>query len=212
LNQYDTEAAFLAAVGTNDPVNFSEPGSTGAYNSSDGVTITGVQFVGIGRDAGFPFNYDLQIVDEGVNNWDGWYLRGPQLISTQSPSRLRVYLPSNVRYFGSEVMTTNGGSPRSDTVTVVLSTGPTQYQLTTINNLSSTAFIGFQVDGPVQWIDFYSPAGGNNIAIDNFRTAIAPAGPDPDPPIGTPDAATFVLTASGVALIFVRNRRRVEAC
>jgi hypothetical protein len=200
LNVYQTEAAFQTAVGSSNAVTFNEM-SAGPYNNYEGVQISGIQFVG---NAFSPSNYDVSIINAGASSWDGQYLRGPGYFN--SNSRIRVYLPSNIRFFGSQVMTVSTDSATSNDVQIALSGIAGTWQLTTIASFNSTAFIGFQVDSAVEYIDFI-PTSGHNLVLDNFRFAASASQPL-DPPTETPDPATFVLTGTGVILIVTTIRKR----
>ncbi len=171
-------------------VDFEGLATTGVsptYNTADGLTLSGIKFVGDNLDG----SYYLQAYDSsegGLYNWgSGDYIVG----GGWGPKYLQVTLPAGITAVATDVMTSLPGH----LVTVTLSTGE-WYTVGTSANPTRT-FTGFVSDTPVEWVRF--SAADSRPAIDNFTTAFTST-PEPD--------ALFLAGAGLIGLWLARRLRR----
>jgi hypothetical protein len=158
-----------------------------SYSTADGVTLSGIKFVGDNLDG----TYLLAAHDstEGPSyNWNsGAYLLG----SGWGTKYIQATLPAGITALGVDLMS----NPSAHSVTVALSTGES-YTVNTSANPNRT-FFGLVSDTPLDWVRF--SAAGSFTVIDNFTTAF----------VDTPEPDAFFLAGAGLmGLWFARRLRR----
>lgn len=164
------------------------------YSTAGGLTIHGVSIVGFTATAG-EYNLTAWNPAGGMGNWNS----GDYLAGGWSPSYLLVTLPdSGSTAVGFDLMS----YPAAKSVLVTLATG----ELYTIPTYAkpTLAFFGFVSDTPITSVSL-STTGGYT-GIDNL--AYSASDPPPPPDGETPEAQTFFLGASGIAVLWLARRMR----
>ncbi|HUS06131.1 MAG TPA: hypothetical protein VMZ52_07545 [Bryobacteraceae bacterium] len=196
-------ATWLGASTSVTTIDFSGPaaGTAVDYSTSSGLTVSGVQFLGIFSATGYSLSNVFANASQPWYDWgSGAILRGDDYSATYTRS-IRAYLPSGgATSLGVDLMTgnTNGG-----TYTVRVN-GTTDYLVPTFAR-PTRAFFGISSDTPITRIDFINPVNTYSV-IDNFSfgSAAAPAAAE------TPEVATMLLCATGLLLISRKWKRRLK--
>ncbi len=156
------------------------------YNTADGLTLSGIQFVGDNLDGSY-FLVAHDATEGGSYNWgSGDYI----VCSGYGTKYIQATLPAGITALGVDLMTILSGH----SVTVSLSTGES-YTVGTSANPNRT-FFGFVSDTPVDWVRF--SAANSFTAIDNFTTAF----------VSTPEPDAFFLAGAGLIGLWFASRLR----
>jgi hypothetical protein len=164
------------------------------YNTADGLTINGVKIVGYTGETGV-YSMSAWNPNGARGNWgSGDYLSGGY-----SPGYLLVTLPDS----GSTAVSFNLMSyPAAKSVLVTLEGGGS-FTVPTFAR-PTLAFWGFVSDTPITSVRL-STTGGYT-GIDNL--AYSNSDPPPPPEGETPEAQTFFLGGSGIAVLWLARRLR----
>ncbi len=167
---YTDRSHFLAATNNTINIDFSGLAATNSYksyNSSHGVTLSGVKFVGNG-----PYGNILYVVDPGAA--PAYYDWGSgAVMDAVAGGEIDVTLPAGITAVGSDIMSI---LPFADSFQVNLSTGDSF----TVNSSSfpNRAFAGFTSTADISSLTFYTN-GGSAPVIDNFVFGNNSAVPEP---------------------------------
>ncbi len=217
INTYSDPTAWQGAMLSYNTINFSgfamNPGNVVNYNTSAGLTVNGVQFVG---QSG-PSSYALSVINPqtgwGSNFGSGSVLRGPAYSTDGFNQALIVNLPAGVTAFGLDLMSQD---PSALSFKIVLSTGEFFVSVGT-SPWPNRAFFGLTSTVPISQIQFIMESGNDPTVnpllpfsfplMDNFSTGVAYVPPPPPPPVTAPEATTMLYVATGVFLVFFNWKR-----
>lgn len=175
------EAATMGLF-TIDFEGLATPASPGYYNTPAGLTLSGVNFIGLTP----PDSYYLFVEDPGGSpnyNWaSGDLLMGP---GWGNEGHIEANLPAGVTSVAADLMT---HTPFAATVVVSLSTGET-FTIPTQSNPNRT-FVGFTSSVPISYIRFTPQAGFP--MIDNFSYGTSGQITE------TPEIETLILATTGL--------------
>ena len=190
---YDTQPEWAAAVSNIITTTFDGQAGPAAftwYNSAGGLTVSGVNFVGVTGEVG---DYKLKVYNP---SYDSLFERGsgPSLGGGWSPGYIQATLPAGgvtalAFNFATEVVSQN--------VTISLSSGDS-YTLTSPAN-STMKFFGLTSAVPIASVQF--SANGTSTMVDNFAYGDLPAEETSEP-------AAILLGATGLAGIWLARRLR----
>jgi hypothetical protein len=156
------------------------------YSSAEGLTMGGVNFIGVTGDA----NYNLKVWDQAAGNWGS----GDYLVGGWGPGYIQATLPGEGSMsIAMDLMTNIAGR----NVTVTLYNGDTELYSGAISTsgLPNRTFVGFlSSDTPITSARF--SAAGTFAEIDNFSISETPE----------PDSILFGLT--GLAGLWLARRLR----
>lgn len=199
---YSDRATWTGAVTdvvTRDFSGYTTPGTTASFNTSSGLTIAGVQFVGM-WNAGAN---SLEVVEANGSQW--WYEWGSGAVlkgdSTSTDRRIVITMPIGSYTFGVDLMT--GGINASELQIRI--NGAETYNVTT-QARPGRQFFGAVSTDVISTIEVLYPTAGIYPMLDNFSTANAGA-----PVSETPEAATLLLAAAGLIYIARRSRNTAPA-
>jgi len=210
LNVYTDPALWQAATTSYSLIDFegilNTTGTVQAYSTSSGLTLGGVQFVGV-RQVG---NYELLLINPatgwGSNFNSGSLLRGPANFADPFEQSLLINLPAGVTAFGLDLMSQD---PSALSFKIVLSTGEQYTNVATQSNPTRT-FFGLTADTAISQISLILE--GNVVdsyaLIDNFRYGATYIAPPPPPPEETAELTTLMYVATGFLILFVSRRMR----
>jgi hypothetical protein len=194
VDLYPTRTDWTAAVTNIITVPFTLQAGSSAYtpyNTSGGLTVGDVNFVGFTGDNGV---YNLTVsnpaMDASLDRGSG-----PSLAGGWSPNNLLATLPAGGVFALAVDISSN---LQGHDVAITLSSGET-YTITTPTN-STMQFWGITSDVAITNIKF--SATGTFTMIDNFSYASIPGGEETPEPIG------LVLGATGLAAIWLARRMR----
>lgn len=194
---YPTKADWTAAVTNIITAPFTGQAESAAftfYNTSAGLTVGGVNFVGF---TGEPNVYNLRVYNPA---FDSTLDRGsgPALGGGWAPNNLVATLPAGGVYALAVDISTE---VKGRNVLITLSSGGADTTYTITSPATSTMmFWGITSDVPITEIKFSAT---NTMAmIDNFSYAEIPGGEETPEPIG------LVLGATGLAAIWLARRLR----
>ncbi len=169
---------------------FATPSVPGNYMSAAGLTLNGVNFVGLTP----PASYYLFTQDPGAASYFNWnsgdVLLGPS--AAWGDGYIQANLPPGTTSVGADVMT---HTPYAASIVIALSTGET-FTVSTLSN-PQRAFAGVTSDVPISYIQFNPNAGSQ--MIDNFSYGAALT---QGIPVETPEVATFLLGGAGLFFLF----------
>ena len=166
------------------------------FNTPQGLTLSGINFVGINA----PTSLVLLVVD-GQFPFIAYTGRGGQVASLESPvtganSGIQVNLPGGINAVGMDLFTVITGSGQgTDTDTVRISIGAQTFQVPTVTTSvgNGRVFFGFDSDTPVS--SFIISATGNQAVADVVNFTFGVAAPVPLP------AAVWLFGSSLVGLL-----------
>lgn len=172
------------------------------YSTSTGLSIDGVQFVGV--DGG---GYQLSVNDANfISPFFDWgtgaLLAGPQYVSANVTPSIQVSLPSGVTSFGVNLMT---ASPNATSFSITLSDGTTQ----TVSTFArpQQAFFGATSDAPITSATFTLvgtiPTDNTQGLLDNFTFGAANTGGQGQ----VPETDTLLLIGTGLAGLALMKKR-----
>jgi hypothetical protein len=160
------------------------------YSTAEGLTINGVQIVGYTATTGV-YNLTAWNPAGGMGNWNS----GDYLAGGWSPSYLLITLPGT----GSTAVGFNlMSNPAASSVLVTLAGGDSYTVLTSAP--PTPGFWGFVSDTPVTSVRL--SATGGYALFDNLAYSTS------DPASETPEAQTFFLGGSGIAVLWLARRLR----
>jgi hypothetical protein len=175
LTQFNSRASWNASVTSVSNIAFEGIAPNGgftAFDTSSGLTLSGVNFVGPSPSSPFP-NY-LRVVDPvfALTNFDwgsGAVLHGAPNFVAQSGvggpgSSIRVTLPTNVTAMGTDIMSFLAYASAFQ-VTVATTVGSTNFNVSS-SNYPNRAFVGFTSSVPILSIQFVGLEGFPT--LDNF--------------------------------------------
>lgn len=193
-----------------------------SFNTSDGLTVNGVQFIGLALTPSSP--YQLWVVNPagtGAEDFgSGSYLKGPMFSSGVPDRQIRVNLPPNIDSFGVDLMTT-GSTPQSFAIYVWSGQSPVGgWSVSTVPG--NRTFFGLNAGAPITMIEFMLDTGVTYQTyplLDNFAFGVAAplsagtggsSGEQTDP-MGAEvsEGTTLLLVAAG--LLVVQRLRRQPA-
>lgn len=195
ITTYTDRALWTAASTGVTTIDFetlgASPGAATGYSTAAGVTLSGVNFVGI-----LPGDYYLFAEKENPGSslyWgSGTVLMGPWY-QNLSGRYIQINLPAHVTAFGLDLM---ANSMTAQQVTIVLP-GVNSFLVNTQANPTRT-FWGFTSDTPISTIQISATA---SPLIDNVSFGTAA-------PAQTPEIATFILIGTGLlGLRWLRRRQ-----
>ena len=170
------------------------------YNTASGLTVGGVEFIGIASGANW-----LEVVDTNFSPWynfgsnDALAINLYQAYSGAPVQYFHIILSTPVTAFGVDLATI---SPNA--LTFSISVGGGTYSAPTFAR-PTLGFFGFTSDTPFTTIDISvpntTPSGGTYALLDNFSFGTAQTAP-----ADTPEIATFVLIGSGLVVLGGRRK------
>ncbi|MGH9613254.1 MAG: PEP-CTERM sorting domain-containing protein [Bryobacteraceae bacterium] len=204
---YTDESAWNSASMNLTTVGFeglAPANSLNFYSTSAGLSIDGVQFVGV--DGG---GYQLTVDDSGFVspyfNWGtGATLVGPAYASANVAPYIQVTLPAGVTSLGVNLMTV---SPNATSFSVTLSDGTTQSVSTFAR--PTQAFFGATSDAPITSATFTLvgtiPSNTTQGLLDNFMFGAVNTGGGQQGQV--PETDTLLLIGTGLAgLAWMKKR------
>ena len=203
---YTDEGAWSSASMNLTTVGFeglAPANSLNFYSTSAGLSIDGVQFVGVDGSG-----YQLTVDDSGFAspyfNWGtGAILAGPAYASASVTPYIQVNLPAGVTSIGVNLMTV---SPNATSFSVTLSDGTTQ-SISTFTR-PTEAFFGATSDAPITSATFTLvgtiPSNTTQGLLDNFSFGAANTGGQQSQ---VPETDTLLLIGTGLAgLAWMKKR------
>lgn len=217
---YTDAGSWDAATGAYSAIDFDNrtiPLSPGYnfYSTAAGITVGGVQFVGI-EDA----DRFLVEIDPAATTQTSWNFGTGKLIAstgkvTADPI-LRINLPSGIYSIAADLGAWRSLQGRAETVVIrlydatfnliALSGGPASIatsNVVTPTTANALTFFGASSDVEIARVEFqFSGAPvGTQLALDNFRYGVLEQGQEPPPGEETPEIASLLMIASGLLLI-----------
>jgi len=179
-------------------------GFAGGYNSSVGLTIAAVNFVGVTATSAPP--YDLAVAASIANWGNGAALEN----NNPSPSgRIIVSLPANVFAIGVNLFDASATTflgPNGNGYQIGVNNGAmSSYTTSPATLLPGSVFFGATSDIAFQSVTFMVPAGTFNVelALDNFEIGTQVA--------ETPEVSTLLAIGTGlIAMRWMRRRRSLK--
>lgn len=199
---YDNQATFLNLFAPPPPVvNFDgyalNPGSTFAFDTANGLTIDGMQFVGHNTDCCYYAYVNNPASNDKSYNWNSGAVAMIAGYWAGNRNYLTVALPAGMNAFGLDLMVANTAAvPNPRDVKITLSDGTT-YTVTTAANPTRT-FWGISSDVDISFLTIEAP--GGQLLIDNVYGGTASV-TDPGPVNPSPEVASFLLIGTGLALL-----------
>lgn len=214
ITTYSNEATWAAAASGLQEINFAglaPAGSESTYNTSTGVTSSGVEFIGF---TATPGTYDIMVVDTTAPQWSQYYNFGTgdslalpedRPNSGSSLPYIQISLPTPVTALGMDLFS---GSPNGLSYTVTVAGTP--YTVAT-NPAPTPAFFGVTSDTPFSTITLSLQGtvfNGDSLAfLGDFQYGAAAL----DQMGQAPEAATFLLIGSGlIGLIALKKRIKTD--
>jgi len=176
---------------------FATPSVPGNFMNAAGLTLNGVNFVGLTP----PASYYLFTQDPGAATYFSWgsgdVLLGPT--AAWGDGYIQANLPAGTTSVGADLMT---HTPYTASIVIRLSTDETFIVET--RNYPERAFVGFTSNVPISHIQFNPDAGYQ--MIDNFSYGTVTS---QDPPVETLELVTILLGGTGLLfLVFAKGLRR----
>jgi hypothetical protein len=193
---YLDPVAWAAATTGLTVINFeglASPGVPGNYSTAGGLTLGGVQFIGVTP----PNNYYLYVQDPGTAAKYGWgsgdVLEGPNSTWIPgNPGYIEATLPAGYTAVSAHVMT---HTPYAQQVIVSIPATGESFTIST-SGLPTPTFVGLiSSDLPIQSVQFQ--ASGSYILMDNFTYGQE-----------TPEAETLLLGGTGLLGLWIARRLR----
>lgn len=209
--EYTDQASWLANTSSTTAIPFTglAPASSSVtYNTSTGLVINGVQFLGYLTAT----SYQLAVLDTNYVspyfNFGSPSVQSPTYDRAQGSNALpyiRVILPTGTTAFSTYLDTV---SPNSLVYDVKLPDG-SEYTVPTASRPTPT-FVGVTSTSAISYVDFTvlgtTYNGGTYGLLQNFSIGTAGTAQPQVTPSDTPEAATLILI--GLGLAFVRKFRR----
>ena len=208
LGTYTDRASWEALTTSRTDINFSSlnltPGGYQGYNTSSGLTLGGVQFIGWNGSSYFLYALNPPSgADEDYNS--GTILKGPEWYPN---CYLLSVMPANITSVGFDLATVFPGA-RNIRIQI---DGNDLGVVVTLNRPNLT-FYGVQTDTPIGQIRFLVDSGTQYqtmVLLDNFAYGIAAGGGGGGGgggPAETVEATTLLYAATGLALVIIGRRR-----
>jgi PEP-CTERM motif len=204
------QAATTAGYQTVTFEGLTAPGTDTYFTGPTGVTVSGVEFIGVTSSGGSS----VQVIDTSAFPWynDGSgdaLLQDTDRANSSSPiPYINIVLPANITALGMNLFST---SPQALSYSITVDGIP--YTVPTFNQ-PTLAFWGITSDTPLSSLQLALQGTTYNSSshelIDNFSfgTAVDGGSEDPSP---TPEAGTYLLIGSGlIGLVAIRKRLKPD--